>query len=30
MTVELTMFINDGKHGVLKYTQIRTVYHRYG
>jgi lactaldehyde dehydrogenase/glycolaldehyde dehydrogenase len=20
----------DGKHGVLKYTQIRTVYHRYG
>ena len=20
----------DGKHGVLKYTQIRTVYHQYG
>ncbi|QLL64230.1 aldehyde dehydrogenase family protein (plasmid) [Sinorhizobium mexicanum] len=20
----------DGKHGVLKYTQIRTIYHRYG
>lgn len=19
----------DGKHGVLKYTQIRTIYHRY-
>ncbi len=30
MTNEGTLWIDGGKQGVLKYTQIRTVYHRFG